>query len=58
MKTFVLLLYLGWFPPIQIEGYHSYDACDDAGKEAVASLCLKDRKCRHVCLLGPKQAGA
>jgi hypothetical protein len=54
MTTFTLLLFLGFVPPVQIDGYRSLADCNSAGADAV-SKCMANKKCRFHCIIGPSQ---
>jgi hypothetical protein len=54
MHTFTLLLFLGFVPPVQIDGYRSLSECEMAGADAV-SKCSASKNCRSHCIIGPTQ---
>ena len=55
MTTWVLLLFLGFTPPVQIEGYQTFDQCDRAGQMARLQrhLLVPDASLSHMCVMGP-----
>jgi hypothetical protein len=52
--TYVLVLFLGFVPPIVIEDYASREDCEMAGMDA-ASRCPAGRTCKHYCIVGPRR---
>jgi len=52
--TWILVLFLGFIPPLDYEGYKSEDACIRAGEHAV-SKCPKDRACKYYCFMGAEK---
>lgn len=56
MKTFVLILFLGFTPPVVVEDYESDISCKDAGDWVVNQCSVNpNRKCSYFCLPGPKK---
>ncbi len=58
IQTFVLLLYIGMSQPLIIGGYLSKEACNSTGSGAIKDLPIchtEHRKCRHLCIDGPKK---
>jgi hypothetical protein len=54
MTTFTLLLFLGFVPPVQIDGYRTLTDCELAGSDAI-SKCLASKRCTFHCIMGPSQ---
>lgn len=57
-ETWILLAFLGWMPPLRIDGFQTPEQCETTGKR-VEGYCLKSdrdpKPCKpvHYCIEGP-----